>query len=120
MNLQQLAIQLEERRMQLGMSCAVLAHRARLGLRTVQRALSDEESVTPEFGTLNRIADALGASIQLEMRGRDIDDFKQQQAERKAARLVSLTQGTSGLEAQAVPKRTLTGMKKRTARKLVC
>lgn len=119
MNLRQIAIRLEKRRIQLGMSCSVLAHRAGLGLRTVQRALSDEDAIMPEFATLRKIADALGVSIQLNLKSIGVDDFRQEQAERKAEQLVSLTQGTSGLEAQAVPKRTLVDMKKQAARKLI-
>ena len=74
----------------------------------------------PEFETLSKIAEALGVSIRVKLEGMEANAFKEQQAERKAARLVSLTQGTSGLEAQAVPKGTLARMKKRTARELLC
>ena len=48
MKLRKLAIQLEHRRRQLGMSCAAIALRSGLGLRTVQRALSGKEA--PEKG----------------------------------------------------------------------
>jgi transcriptional regulator with XRE-family HTH domain len=96
--------ELEHRRRQLGMSCAVVAARSNLGLRTVQRALSSEES--PEFETLEKIAAALGASLQLGITGHDVESMKQAQAEAKAERLVALTQGTSALEAQAVSLET--------------
>ena len=99
------------------MSCAAVAARAGLGLRTVQRALSGKE--TPELHTLEAIAKALGASIKLRLEGQDVDVVKRQQAERKAARLVSITQGTSALEAQAVPGKTLARLRKQTAMKLL-
>lgn len=120
MDLRQLAIRLERRRGQLGMGCPTLAHRTGLGLRTVQRALSGNDSVAPELETLSKIANALGVSIRLKLEGADVDGFREQQAERKAAKLVSLTQGTSALEAQAVSKGTLARMKKRAARELLC
>ncbi|HMB94891.1 MAG TPA: helix-turn-helix transcriptional regulator [Tepidisphaeraceae bacterium] len=117
MELRQLILQLEHRRRQLGMSCADVASRSQLGLRTVQRALSGEE--TSEFSTLEKIAHALGASLNIEIEGPDVDAVKREQAESKASRLVSLTQGTSALEAQAVPEGALKRMKERTAIKLL-
>ena len=99
------------------MSCAAVAARAGLGLRTVQRALSGKEA--PELQTLDAIARALGASIQLRLEEPDVDVVKREQAERKATRLVAITQGTSALEAQAVSEKVLARMRKRTAMKLL-
>jgi transcriptional regulator with XRE-family HTH domain len=113
-----LAIQLENRRKQLGMSCSTIARRTGLGLRTIQRALSNGR-VTPEFGTLAAIAKALGASIRIELKTEDVGAFKRRQAESKAARLVSLTQGTSALEAQAIPKWALDRLKRKTVSNLL-
>ena len=48
------------------------------------------------------IAEALG--IILSMTTTPAQEFRRQQAERKAQQLVSMTQATSGLEAQAVPE----------------
>lgn len=99
MELLYIANQLEERRKRLGLSCAMVARRASLGLRTVQRALS-ADAVMPEFSTLAAIAQAMGASVRLKLEGDDVERFKEQQAQRKARQLVALTQGTSALEAQ--------------------
>jgi transcriptional regulator with XRE-family HTH domain len=118
MELQELTRQLEQRRKQLGMSCSAVATRSKLGLRTVQRALSSKE--TPEFHTLEKIAGALGASIRVGIEGPGVDAVKRKQAEGKAARLVSLTQGTSALEAQAVSQDALTRMKEQTVMRLLC
>ncbi len=118
MTLKQLSIELDKRREKVGMSCSAVAQRAGLGLRTVQRALSQEGS-EPEFATLAAIASALGASIQIGLAAKDIERFKREQAARKAEQLVALTQGTSALEAQAVPKRELARMKERTKRELL-
>jgi hypothetical protein len=118
MDLRELAHELEERRKRLGISCAAVAHRANLGLRTVQRALS-ANAIMPEFSTLNAIAEAMGASIRVELKGADVEELKEQQAQRKAERLVSLTQGTSALEAQGIGKGDLARLTKQTARKLL-
>ena len=118
MDLRNVANQLEERRKRLGLSCAAVAHRAGLGLRTVQRALS-VAAIVPEFSTLNAIAQAMGASVQVELKGPDVEQLKEQQAQRKARQLVSLTQGTSALEAQGISKRDLARMTKQTARQLL-
>jgi transcriptional regulator with XRE-family HTH domain len=118
MELRYLANRLEERRKRLGLSCAIVAHRAGLGLRTVQRALSGD-AITAEFSTLNAIAQAMGASVRLKLEGEDVERLKEQQARRKARQLVALTQGTSALEAQAVSKSDLARMTKQTARKLL-
>ncbi len=118
MDLRNVANQLEERRKQLGLSCAAVAHRAGLGLRTVQRALS-ADAIVPEFSTLNAIAQAMGASVEVELKGPDVEQLKEQQAQRKARQLVSLMQGTSALEAQGISKRDLARVTKQTARKLL-
>jgi len=118
MDLHNVANQLEERRKRLGLSCAAVAHRAGLGLRTVQRALS-VDAIIPEFSTLNAIAQAMGAWVQVELKGPDVEQLKEQQAQRKARQLVSLTQGTSALEAQGISKRDLARMTKQTARQLL-
>ena len=118
MELRNIAMQLDNRRKRLGLSCAAVADRAGIGLRTVQRALSGR-GVMPELGTMERIAHALGASIALKLHERDIDRMKEDQAKAKAKRLVALTQGTSGLEAQAVPAKAVARMVKKTTHELL-
>ena len=110
-------IQLEHRRRQLGMSCAAVAARAGLSLRTVQRALTEGAAV--ELETLIQIAQALGASLRIELEGPDVDIVRRRQAEQKAAGLVSLTQGTSALEAQGIAQDELRRMKERATTQLL-
>jgi DNA-binding phage protein len=108
---------LEERRNALGLSCAILAERVGLSLRTVQRALSGKEA-DPGFSTISAIADALGLSLKLESQ-LDIAGLRRLQAERKADEIVAMVQGTSGLEAQAVSSRTLRELRERTITELL-
>lgn len=109
---------LESRRQQLGMSCAEVAARSGLGLRTVQRILTG--SANPELSTLEKLAHAMSATVGFDLLGPDPDIVRQAQAQRKAAQLVSLTQGTSALEAQAVSQDALNRMKEQTAMRLLC
>ena len=92
--------QLNERRRELGMSFAALAQRSAVPLPTVQKILYGNER-RPDFFKVAAIAKALG--ITLTMTTTPAQEFRRQQAERKARRLVSMTHATSGLEAQAVP-----------------
>jgi len=109
-------LDLDRRRRDLGMTRSTLARRAGLGLRTVQRILSDEAAAA-NLATVVRLAEALGASIGLELE--ELNTVRRHQAERKAARLVDMVQGTMGLEAQAVGGDSIEQMKKRTVRDLL-
>jgi transcriptional regulator with XRE-family HTH domain len=93
--------ELNLRRKELGMSFAALAYRSRVPLPTVQRILYGSEK-RPDFHKVSAIARALG--ITLTMATTPAQEFRRQQAERKAKQLVGMTQATSGLEAQAVPE----------------
>jgi transcriptional regulator with XRE-family HTH domain len=108
--------QLDRRRKDLGMTCSTLAKRAGLGLRTVQRVLSDEEGAA-HFSTVVRIADALGVTIKFECA--DLNEVRLRAAERKAEQLVGMVQGTMALEAQGIENETLRQMKARTVRDLL-
>jgi hypothetical protein len=114
--LQNMTMQLNRRRQDLRMSYSVVAQRAGLGQRTVQRVLSGEESGC-DFTTVAKIADALGASINFECA--DMNEIRRRQAERKAERIVGMVQGTMGLEAQAVGDETVCELKQRTVRDLL-
>jgi transcriptional regulator with XRE-family HTH domain len=92
---------LNNRRKELGMSFAALAQRSGVPLPTVQKILYGHEQ-RPDFFKVSAIAEALG--ITLTMTPTPAEEFRRQQAERKAQQLVSMTQATSGLEAQAVPE----------------
>ena len=118
MTLKQLSHELNTRRRELGIGCPALARRAALSLRTVQRALAGDSAANPSFDTLSAIAEAMGMTIGLK-ETQSADSFRQRQAERKAAQLVAQVQGTSGLEAQAVPPSELKRMKKQTSRELL-
>lgn len=107
---------LDQRREALGMSRSELARQAGLGLRTVQRVLSGEDA-SPGFATIMAIANALGATLRLE--GDDPNNVRLRQAQRKADRLASMLQGTSGLEAQAVDEQSLQGIKQQMVRSLL-
>ena len=112
-----LSTRLNARREALGLSCAALASRTGLSLRTVQRVMSGEEQ-DPGFGTVTKLADALGVSLRID-EGDDVEAFRRKQAERKAERMLTLVQGTSALEAQALDKKTLRQLKQRTVHELL-
>jgi transcriptional regulator with XRE-family HTH domain len=92
---------LNHRRKQLGMSFAALAQRSGVALPTVQKILYGKEK-RPDFHKVLAIAAALG--ITLSVTTTPAQEFRRLQAERKAQLLVSMTQATSALEAQAVPE----------------
>jgi transcriptional regulator with XRE-family HTH domain len=100
--------QLNDRRKELGMSFAVLAQRSGVPLPTVQKILYGNER-RPDFFKVSAIARALGITLTIAptsttMTTIPAQDFRRQQAERKAQELVSMTHATSALEAQAVPE----------------
>jgi hypothetical protein len=105
-----------QRRVVLGMSCAVLAKRAGLSLRTVQRVMSGEET-DPGFGTVAALAECLGFSVAFNEEGAEC--VRRRQAEDKAKRLVSVVQGTSALEAQAVSDDEVRSLRERTTNELL-
>jgi transcriptional regulator with XRE-family HTH domain len=115
--IQTLSQRLNERREDLGMTCAVLAERTGLSLRTVQRVLSGDEK-DPGFATVTAIAKALGVSLCF-AEEQDINTLRLRQAERKAERLVSLVRGTSALEAQPVHKEMAKTLRDRTVKELL-
>jgi transcriptional regulator with XRE-family HTH domain len=92
---------LNNRRKELGMSFAALADRSGVPLPTVQRILYGSEQ-RPDFFKVAAIAKALGITLTMTMI--PAQEFRRQQAEHKAHQLVSMTQATSALEAQAVPE----------------
>jgi hypothetical protein len=108
--------QFNARREQLGMSCAVIAARSSLSLRTVQRVLSGEET-DPGFLTVTSMASALGLSMRFE--GEDVDTMQKRRAEEKANQIVGMLQGSFALEAQALPEDVLKSMKDKTMRELL-
>lgn len=105
-----LASRLNERREALGLSCAALAQRTGLSLRTVQRALSGNGS-DPSFSTIASLAEGLGVGVRFEEM--DADVMRRRQASEKAERLVALVQGTAALESQGLSAAALRDLRNR-------
>lgn len=114
--LSKLLRELDARRNDLGMTYAALAKRTGLGTRTVQRVLAGGEGAA-NFRSVLAIAHALGARLSLE--GEDINAVRLRQAQQKAAKLVSLLQGTSALEAQGLDEKEKAVAEQRTVRDLL-
>jgi transcriptional regulator with XRE-family HTH domain len=85
---------LDKRRRELGMSCALLSQRCGVSRPTVQRILSGRQ-VAASVENVAAIAAALGLALRFDVSVEPMT-FKRQQAERKARRLVGFVQGTSG------------------------
>ena len=115
-SIRDITTQLELRRQDLGMTCASLARRTGLGLRTVQRVLSGAES-DAQFSTVAKLANALGMIMRFE--SVDLNEVRRRAAEMKAAQLVDMVQGTMALEAQAVGNEAVLRMRERTVRDLL-
>lgn len=99
------------------MSRATLARRAKLSVPTVHRILTGKET-GPSLETVEALAAALGLTIQI-VETIDAEEFRERQAQTKAAQLVGMVQGTMGLEAQAVDAKTLATLTKRNATRLL-
>ncbi len=112
-----ISIRLNQRRESLGISCAVLARRVGISLRTVQRILSREEN-NPGFATVIALAREPGISVHLQDHV-DPRIVRRRQAERKAARLLAIVQGTSALEAQGLDDQTLRDLREKTIHELL-
>ena len=101
-----LFLELDGRRVRLGMSKADLARRAGVSLPTVQRLLSGRET-RARTDIVAAIAAALGVEVRLSdsphvHESTDVSSFRMAQARAKARRLARLVQGTMALEAEAV------------------
>ena len=96
--------ELRNRRRRLGISCKMVAERAGIGMLTVQRALSGGTGV--RFDTILAIAENLGLSIEIRQ-CRKINTMREEQARKKAKRIVAMAQGTAGLECQGVSSEAL-------------
>lgn len=108
--------QLERRRKELGMTKESLSEHTGLGSRTVQRVLSGQDAGAT-LGTILAIADAL--KVRLETKSAPAHRVKREQAMKKAAQLATMVQGTSALEAQAIPKKALQEIRQEIAASLI-
>ncbi len=106
----------EKRRRELGMSRTVLSKRSRVSLPTVNRILTGQH-IAASFSNVMAIAKTLGMEITTAAKTRSYD-FRQQQAMRKARKLVSMVQGTSALEGQGLDDQELEEMVGRTSKEL--
>jgi len=108
---------LDKRRRELGLSYELLSRRCGVSRPTVQRILSGRHPAG-SFANIVAIAESLGLEIRFDSKI-DARKLKWDQAERKAKKLVSLVQGTSGLEGQAVDERAVESMVEQTAHELL-
>jgi len=108
---------LDQRRRDVGLSYERLAKRCGVSRPTVQRILSGRHP-SASFTNIVAIAESLGLAIRLFSKV-DPRKLKRDQAQRKAKKLVSLVQGTSGLEGQAVDRRSVESMVEQTTHELL-
>ena len=116
-NSQPLFEKLESRRRELGLSQSALAERSGVSLPTVHRILSGH-SPAASFENTVAIAHAMGMQLDA-VPILPAQEILEQQARKKAERLVGMVQGTSALEAQAVSARHLGQMVKKTVQELL-
>ena len=107
---------LEQRRRQLRMSYAQLAKLSGVSAPTLLRTLSGKNGHA-SFTSIVAIGKALGVSF--EMKAVPAHLFLEKVAESKAANLVNMVQGTSGLEAQAIGDEQLEAMRRQTVHELL-
>lgn len=108
---------LERRRRELGLSQSALAERCGVSLPTIHRILAGH-SPAASFETAVAIAQAMGMQFDV-VPVAPIQEVLEQQARKKAERLVSMVQGTAALEAQAVSSRHIGQMIQKTIRELL-
>lgn len=108
---------LNRRRRQLGMTHAVVAARSGVSTATVQRVLTGSDT-DPSISTVMAIAGTLG--LGLDFRSEiDVDALREEQARRKAERLVGMVQGSAALEGQGVDAQARERMVQQTVHELL-
>jgi transcriptional regulator with XRE-family HTH domain len=107
---------LSQRRRDLKMSYDELGRRSGVSISTLKRVISGEE--TANFSTVTAIAEALGLHFG-NAPAEDIAVMRERQAHIKAKAIVSLVQGTSALEGQAVLPQDIELMEQRTVAELL-
>ena len=108
---------LDDRRRELGLSYELLSRRCGVSRPTVQRILSGHHAAA-SFANIMATAESLGLGLRFDSTI-DARDLKREQAVRKAKKLIALVQGTSGLEGQAVDKKTVDSMVEQTTHELL-
>jgi hypothetical protein len=109
--------QLNNRRLELGMTFDAVSRRSGVPIATVKRTLN-RGAERAAFGTVAAIASALGMSVDL-CAATNGFQYCRQQAQRRAHQIVSLVQGTSALEAQAVSTADLDRMVEKTVHEIM-
>jgi transcriptional regulator with XRE-family HTH domain len=97
------------------MSYAVVAERSGVSLATVHRVLAGHDA---SISNLLAIARALGLGLECRAEA-DVETLLEQQARRKAERLVGMVQGSAALEGQAVDPQTREQMVRQTVHELL-
>jgi len=109
--------ELDQRRRELGMTYPALAMRSGVPESTVKRVLGGGLGAA-SFDKVAAITEAMGMTLEFTP-VEDAFTYRQRQARAKARRLVSLVQGSSGLEAQGVDRAELDRMTARTEAELL-
>jgi transcriptional regulator with XRE-family HTH domain len=118
--------ELDLRRRELGMSYSALSELSGVSLSLVQRLLGGKVHA-PRLQSVIAVAHALGLRGLRIMEDRSFTfdpglsarDFREQQASKKARRLVEMVQGTSALEGQAVDEAAYTAIVERAYHELL-
>lgn len=92
--------QLNNRRLEVGMSFHALAKRSGVSLATVQRILTGQYAAA-SFESIVAISQALGMDLCFAPKS-PAQTFTEARAREKAERLVRMVQGSSGLDGQAL------------------
>ncbi len=108
---------LEARRRELGLSQAALAELSGVSLPTVHRILTGQGSAA-SFENVQAMTQALGMDLEAAPLI-CVEELLEQQARKKAQRLVGLVQGTSALESQGLSRKQITQMVEKTVQELL-
>lgn len=107
---------LVRRQKALGMSYPTLSETTGIPVSTLKRVLA-EGSTNASLENILAIAHAMGCSLMVEEA--DIDAVREEQALKKARRLVALVQGTSALEGQGLSEEQIERMIEQTVHELL-
>jgi transcriptional regulator with XRE-family HTH domain len=118
--------ELESRRRELGITYRVISERSGVSQPVIQRLLSGKLQA-PRFQSVIAVAQALGLRGLRIMEDDSIkfdpslsaQDLREQQARKKARKLVGMVQSTSALEGQAVSEAAYQAMVERTYHELL-
>jgi len=108
---------LEQRRRELAMPISALSARSGVPETTVKRILGDGLQKAA-FANVDAVAKTLGMSLKSEAVLEGLS-FQEEQARKKAERIMALVQGSSALESQAVGEADLEAMIQRTVHELM-